>query len=40
MKKVIVILLVAVTLASCGGGQYLPCPAYANSNVNSGCGYR
>ena len=33
MKKVILILLVAVALTSCGGGQYLPCPAYANNEV-------
>jgi len=40
MKKLLGILAVIILLSSCGSGNYLPCPAYANSNVNSGCGYR
>jgi len=35
MKKVIATLLIAVTLASCGSKQYLPCPAYGSVDVEN-----
>ena len=30
MKKTIGIALITLGLSSCGGGQYLPCPAYSS----------
>ena len=31
MKKTIGIALITLGLTSCGGGQYLPCPAYSSA---------
>ena len=32
MKKGIGIAIISLTLASCGGTQYLPCPAYSSND--------
>ena len=31
MKKTVGIALITLGLTSCGGGQYLPCPAYSSA---------
>jgi hypothetical protein len=31
MKKTVGIALITLGLTSCGGGQYLPCPAYSST---------
>ena len=32
MKKTVGIALITLGLTSCGGGQYLPCPAYSSND--------
>ena len=32
MKKAVGIAIISLTLASCGGTQYLPCPAYSSND--------
>jgi len=32
MKKTVGIALITLGLTSCGGTQYLPCPAYSSNN--------
>jgi hypothetical protein len=38
MKKLLAVILLAITLGSCVS-SYIPCPAFANSTQNNGCGY-
>ena len=38
MKKIIGIALITLGLTSCGGGKYIPCPAYGNNYQANGWG--
>jgi len=38
MKKLILIAIVAFALSSCGSGNYIPCPAYGNVDVENSQG--